>query len=1414
MKIIESKNIGEKKFRFPLMLFFIMILLACGLSYVWYYFVWIDEETAINNKKNELLSIADFKLKQIVSWRKERYADAEVIRNNPSLKKELNVFQGNKITKESRADIEFLLKTIKEMYDYDNICYSDAKGDIRICINPNYLMCSSVKYLIDSAKRTRKTLFSDFYRDSFSEIRLSLVIPLFITNQKIDMFIGSVILEIDPQKFIYPLIQQWPTNSRTSESYLLKRDNDSVIFLNELRHRKNTALNWKISMSDTNVLAVKAVLRSDGIYENIDYRNTKVIGAVRRIPNSSWFVIAKTDWEEIYSPLRERKVISIILVFSFMAVIGITFRLFWVRQRASYYRKNYEFVLEKQTMMQTLQGIIESTDDVIFSLDSKYCYTTFNKNHATMMKNIYNADIKISNSLLDYITPTEDKIKAKKNIDLALSGINVVEESYSGDVLFKRLYFEIIHHPINDSDGKVVGVSVFVKNITERKKAEELLLLKNLVFDSSIAANSISDLNGNITQINKSFLRIWGYSNVEEVIGNPISYFLMNFNEANEIINVLKQSGEWAGEFIAKKKDGSTFIAEALATTVKDLNNNIIGYQSSVMNITERRIAEEALQSSERELKAVQEIAHMGSWLWDVKTGFVKWSEETYKIFHLNPKEFTPQIDSILALSPWPGDHERGQELINRAIETHTPGFYEQRFLRPDNSIGYYISTFKGNYDENGSLVSIIGSVLDITERKKAEEALKESEEKFRNIFEFSAVGKSITSLDGKLITNIAYREILGYSEEELLNLKWREITHPDDVLRDLEILDSLLRKERSSARWKKRYIHKNGSIVWADISTVLQYDSKGDPLYFITSMNNITSEILALEELHRSRERFRRAMNNIPDVIVIYDKELKILYINESTSNITGHRIDDFIGKKDEEVFPPEVYQTYLPSLKEALKTRKVTSVDTEIMFIGFGKKSLHIICIPILDDKNEILEIIGITHDYTERKQAEDSIRERDQLLVYEQTKLETLLDISSGMYSANTFKDIGRTISNVLIRYRIGEAIGIKLAVYDLEEDTYEIVFLSNEDDKEFNKKFTNVNKPSSLKDVMYYSKIAIEQKNTLYIEDNYSEYSLSIDNRQKTLARSSMLFIPLFNRDVLIGLLSFARSPEKSMDHEFISFLENASKHASTAISKLLNEKKKEKVEKEIMLLNTNLEQRVIDRTAKLESANRDLESFSYSVSHDLRAPLRAINGFSQILVNRHKANLNEEGMHYLDNIIEASNRMSRLIEDILYYSRLGRKSISYTSVDLKYLLEKISSDYQFEIQNNNFEIFIPATLPIIESDKTLLNLILRNLIENGIKYQNKERPCKITIEYSEEGNNRFIKVKDNGIGINNEYSEKIFEVFQRLHNEDVYPGTGIGLAIVKKSAEMLKGTVYLEKSVINEGSTFTLKLPKE
>ncbi len=249
------------------------------------------------------------------------------------------------------------------------------------------------------------------------------------------------------------------------------------------------------------------------------------------------------------------------------------------------------------------------------------------------------------------------------------------------------------------------------------------------------------------------------------------------------------------------------------------------------------------------------------------------------------------------------------------------------------------------------------------------------------------------------------------------------------------------------------------------------------------------------------------------------------------------------------------------------------------------------------------------------------------------------------------------------------------------------------------------------------------------------------------------------------------------------------------------------------EDKVKSLNVELERRVNERTAQLETANRELESFSYSVSHDLRAPLRAISGFAEIITRRYGKDLVAEARHYFDNIIQASERMGRLIDDLLTYSRIGRRSLRAAPIRLGEVLTHVAGNFAPRLAETGGSLTVAPDPPAVHGDRSLLDQIFTNLIQNALTYHRKGVAPLVEIAWQHEGPSIVVSVRDNGIGIAQEYFDKIFDVFQRLHSDDEYPGTGIGLSTVKKAAELLGGKVWLE-SQEGKGSTFYVRLPKE
>ncbi|WP_425390690.1 sensor histidine kinase [Ekhidna sp.] len=232
------------------------------------------------------------------------------------------------------------------------------------------------------------------------------------------------------------------------------------------------------------------------------------------------------------------------------------------------------------------------------------------------------------------------------------------------------------------------------------------------------------------------------------------------------------------------------------------------------------------------------------------------------------------------------------------------------------------------------------------------------------------------------------------------------------------------------------------------------------------------------------------------------------------------------------------------------------------------------------------------------------------------------------------------------------------------------------------------------------------------------------------------------------------------------------------------------------------------ERLKQSSEKLKASNKELESFSYSISHDLRAPLRAINGYSEALVEDYADQLPEDASHYIQRISSNSIKMGALIDDLLEFSRLNRKKVNYQEIDVNHQIDQII-DESFETYKGNIH---KEDLPRIYGDKEMIKQVLMNLLGNAIKYSSKNPEQKITITSKEEEDAHVIAFRDNGVGFNMDYYEKLFQVFQRLHNDEEFKGTGIGLSICKRIMDAHDGDIWAE-SEEGQGSTFYLRFFK-
>ncbi len=283
------------------------------------------------------------------------------------------------------------------------------------------------------------------------------------------------------------------------------------------------------------------------------------------------------------------------------------------------------------------------------------------------------------------------------------------------------------------------------------------------------------------------------------------------------------------------------------------------------------------------------------------------------------------------------------------------------------------------------------------------------------------------------------------------------------------------------------------------------------------------------------------------------------------------------------------------------------------------------------------------------------------------------------------------------------------------------------------------------------------------------------------------------------DRTLGTLLMSSAPIRNFDGTIIG-----------GVSMFWDITERKQTEQKIRDMNQELEQRVQERTAQLEATNRELEAFSYSVSHDLRAPLRGIDGFSKALLMFYQDQLDDRAKHYLNRIRANSLRMAELIDDLLSLSRLTRSQMQRTQVDLNAIASEIMADLSQNAPERNVK-FSNTPVPIAIGDKRLLRIVLENLLNNAWKYTCRQPTAEISFGAIKTSHGKLAYfVKDNGAGFDMAYANKLFGAFQRLHSEEEFPGTGIGLATVKRIIHKHGGQVWAE-SAVNQGATFYFTL---
>jgi len=296
----------------------------------------------------------------------------------------------------------------------------------------------------------------------------------------------------------------------------------------------------------------------------------------------------------------------------------------------------------------------------------------------------------------------------------------------------------------------------------------------------------------------------------------------------------------------------------------------------------------------------------------------------------------------------------------------------------------------------------------------------------------------------------------------------------------------------------------------------------------------------------------------------------------------------------------------------------------------------------------------------------------------------------------------------------------------------------------------------------------------------------------------------MVVPIFRGGEITAVIGVGNKPEDYLEQDLKTVTQLANRAWDIILAK--------RADDEIKKLNEDLEKRVVVRTTELTAVNDELEAFTYSVSHDLRAPLRHIHGFVDLLVQTSGQNLDDKGKRYLATISKAASQMGNLVDDLLTFSRMGRTEIKKHTIDLENMVHGVMDEMKYELRERDIEWKVGGFAPVY-GDPSLLRLVMVNLISNAVKFTRQRDKAVIEIGSYTEAGEDVVYVKDNGAGFDMRYVDKLFGVFQRLHSIEEFEGTGIGLANIRRIISRHGGRTWAE-GTIGTGAAFYFSLPSK
>lgn len=1003
---------------FPWLSLIVFLLLAVVFG-AWGYFYFAHLRNEITeHRKNELYAISELKVRQVVSWRRERFSDASFIFNSRTIADDIARLSKDPTQIRNRKQTLGWMTSMFKNGQYAAITLINTRNQKILSVGDGGEdTLEHDTLLLHASTQSKRILFADLHTEVGRGIFIDIIIPILVVRGLDSAVVGSVILLIDPNNVLFPLLQEWPIPSRTSECILIRRDGNEVVFLNTLRHINNVPLALRFPAAEKQLPAAMAARGVEGIVEGKDYRDVEVLAAARKIPDSPWLLVAKSDVEEIFASVQEDEWLIVFLVAALIMAAGTTIGLLWRNQRATFYRRQYEFELERKALSAHYDYITKFANDILilYAQDLRIVEA----NDRALAAYGYSREELLRLNARDLRAPV-----TLPQLDAQLKSIEE-QNGFVYETLHRRndgAEFPVeVSSRVIEIEGRRFYQSI-IRDITERKNAEKKIKRLTRVYAVLSGINqAIVRIRDRQTLFNETcriavedglFKLAWfgvvdestgvvaplstegvsrGYvKNLRITVGDEPSgrgptgsalregkYVICNDIEHDERMTVWRKKalahgfqssaafpisvfGKTNAVFSLYAGEKNFFDAEEIKL-LEELSQDISYAMESMSLEEDRKLIDEALKKSEVKYRDLVEQAADGIFIVD----------RDWKILFVNPRSCEMlgyREEELLRLNIKDTYAPEDMDAADRRKKETQSGSnlqFERNMRRKDGSVfpvEVSVRVLKDGHFQ--------GIVHDLTERKLAETALRESEARFRELADMLPL--AVFEIEDRGNLTFANRNALttfGYDQtdyEKGLNLF--QIIVPHDRSRAIEKALAVMNGEKTVGT-EYMAMRKNGELLPIMVyANALANQRKG-----------LRGIVLDLTEQKRAEEQLRlqsAALQSAANAIVITDRDGNVTWVNPSYTRLTGYSFEEVIGKstrilksgKQDPEFYKNLWDTILAGRtwnNELVNKRKDGSVYDEEMTIT-----------PVRNEKGELTHFVAIKQDITERKKLQEQL------------------------------------------------------------------------------------------------------------------------------------------------------------------------------------------------------------------------------------------------------------------------------------------------------------------------------------------------------------------------------------------------------------------------------------------------------